>query len=150
MVTGVRVSPLAATYRRGKDMTFTATVYGQYDYPQTVTWEVEGNTSADTSISEDGVLTVGADETAAVLAVTATSTYDISKFNTAIVVMAGDVNGDGKVDTTDARLVLQNIVGKAEFNDGQQMAADVSGDDTINTVDARLILQYIVGKISGF
>lgn len=62
----------------------------------------------------------------------------------------GDVNGDGKVDTTDARLTLQHAVGKISLNASQQSAGDVNSDGKVDTTDARLILQYAVGKITKF
>jgi len=62
----------------------------------------------------------------------------------------GDVNNDGKIDTTDARLVLQSIVNKYILSDTQKMSADVNGDEKIDTVDARMILQYIVHKLDKF
>ena len=49
----------------------------------TVTWSVTGGTSAGTSISANGVLSVGADETASALTVTAVSTDDPTKFGSA-------------------------------------------------------------------
>ena len=64
--------------------------------------------------------------------------------------LPGDVNGDEKVDTTDARLALQHAVGKIELDAEQQARADVSGDDKVDTTDARLILQKAVGKIDRF
>jgi len=61
--------------------------------------------------------------------------------------MTGDVNGDGTVNTVDARLILQFIVGKNPLPDSDAFVrADVNGDGIVNTIDARLILQYIVGK----
>lgn len=66
------------------------------------------------------------------------------------VALSGDVNGDGKVDTTDARLVLQHAVGKSLLKEEEQMIADVNGDGRVDTTDARLILQYAVGKIEAF
>jgi len=62
----------------------------------------------------------------------------------------GDVNGDGKINTVDARMVLQYIVNKITASDLNLQAADVDGNGAINTVDARLILQYIVNKINAF
>lgn len=59
----------------------------------------------------------------------------------------GDVNGDGKVDTSDARIVLEAAVGKTVLNDAQRMAADVNGDGKADTTDARLILQEAVERI---
>ena len=61
----------------------------------------------------------------------------------------GDVNGDNKVDSTDARLVLQYAVGKVTTL-GNQAAANVNGDSKVDSTDARLILQYAVGKIKNF
>lgn len=64
--------------------------------------------------------------------------------------VSGDVNEDGEVNTTDARLVLQTAVGKAELTQRAAKAADVNGDGEVNTTDARLILQLAVGKITEF
>ena len=58
----------------------------------------------------------------------------------------GDVNGDGQVDTTDARLVLQAAIGKVKLEEMQEAAADVNGDGKVDTSDAREILQKAVGK----
>lgn len=59
----------------------------------------------------------------------------------------GDVDGDGDVDTTDARLTLQAAVGPIELTGAQTAAADIDGDGDVDTTDARLILQKAVGKI---
>ncbi len=64
-------------------------------------------------------------------------------------VTMGDVNGDEKVDSTDARLVLQYAVGKVTVLPAGD-AADVNGDKKVDSTDARLILQYAVGKIKEF
>jgi len=64
-------------------------------------------------------------------------------------VSLGDVNRDGRIDTTDARLVLQSAVGKiTEIN--SNTLADVNSDGKCDTTYARLILQYAVGKITEF
>ncbi len=62
----------------------------------------------------------------------------------------GDVNGDGKIDSTDARLVLQYAVGKIDDTALSVQAVNVDGNDKIDSTDARLILQYAVGKIVTF
>ncbi len=64
--------------------------------------------------------------------------------------LAGDADGDGKVDSTDARLVLQHAVGKIDKNALDVAAADADGDGKIDSTDARLILQKAVGKIDKF
>ena len=52
---------------------------------QEVVWTVEGANSADTKVDENGTLTIGIDETAEQLYVTATSAADESKSDTAVV-----------------------------------------------------------------
>ena len=62
----------------------------------------------------------------------------------------GDVNADNKIDSTDARLVLQYAVGKIQADAITIELADVNGDNKTDSTDARLILQYAVGKIQSF
>ena len=84
-ITGVTVTPATATIQTGGEQQFTATVTGTGDYDETVTWSVSGNRSDGTTIDQNGLLTVGADETAATLIVTATSNGDNTKSGTATV-----------------------------------------------------------------
>ncbi|MFF2484676.1 S-layer homology domain-containing protein [Paenibacillus sp. NPDC058071] len=96
----VNVNPPAAIVAQGKTESFRAVVIGSYNPAQTVTWSVDGNNSANTSISTDGVLVVGADETASNLTITATSTVDRTKSGTALVTVSrtntgNDGNGGG-------------------------------------------------------
>ena len=61
----------------------------------------------------------------------------------------GDTDGNGAVNSTDARLALQLSVGKIAPEDlASPQSADVDGDGKISSTDARLILQYSVGKIA--
>lgn len=58
----------------------------------------------------------------------------------------GDVNGDGKVDVSDARLVLRFAVNlQTPENDEVKTAADVDGSGSITVADARLVLRAAVG-----
>lgn len=58
----------------------------------------------------------------------------------------GDVNGDGKVNTTDARHILQYAAEKRELDAAQKAAADVNDDGEVNTADARAVLQNAAEK----
>ena len=58
------------------------------------------------------------------------------------VVIEGDVDGNSVVDTRDATMVLQMIVGLVELND----AADVNEDSVVDSRDAIAILQIVVGS----
>ncbi|MDL2236668.1 InlB B-repeat-containing protein [Christensenellaceae bacterium OttesenSCG-928-K19] len=82
---GVTVSPGTATVEKTKTQAFTATVDAVNGADDSVSWSVDGT---DSSISANGVLTVGAGETAKTLTVTATSSFDKSKTGTAIVTVA--------------------------------------------------------------
>ncbi len=84
-VDNVLVNPPAAVVEKGGTKAFTATVTGSNSPAQTVSWSVTGNTSMATDISSSGLLTVGPDETAAALTVTATSVLDNTKSGTAAV-----------------------------------------------------------------
>lgn len=62
----------------------------------------------------------------------------------------GDINGDGKIDTKDARLALLAYVGKQKLTTEQKTRADVNRDNKVDTKDARQILLKYVGKIKQF
>ncbi len=62
----------------------------------------------------------------------------------------GNVDGNGKVDSTDARMVLQYAVKKIPAEALNLAAADVDGNGKVDSTDARLILQYAVKKIGEF
>jgi len=64
--------------------------------------------------------------------------------------LLGDVDGNGKVNSTDARLVLQYSVKKITVDKLQITMADVDGNGKVDSTDARLILQYSVKKITKF
>lgn len=59
----------------------------------------------------------------------------------------GDVDGDGKITSTDARMALQAATGKIELDGTSKRAADVDNDGNVTSTDARIILQKATGKI---
>ncbi len=82
-VLSVAVSPKTASLKFGETKQFTATVSVKDGAPETVRWTVTGNKDKTTQIDANGLLTVGAKETSAKLTVKATSTENVSKFDTA-------------------------------------------------------------------
>ena len=62
----------------------------------------------------------------------------------------GDINNDGKRNSSDALLTLQASTGIIMLTDKQQLLADVNKDTKINSSDALLILQYSTGIITKF
>lgn len=62
----------------------------------------------------------------------------------------GDVNGDKKVSTEDADLLLKALSGEAQLSLTQQEAGDVNDDGKLDKNDVTLINAYIAGKIAQF
>ncbi|MBQ4617060.1 MAG: N-acetylmuramoyl-L-alanine amidase [Clostridia bacterium] len=56
----------------------------------------------------------------------------------------GDVNGDGKVSTVDARTIVSHIVGVELISEDMLKYADFDGDGAVSTTDVREILSSIV------
>ena len=61
------------------------------------------------------------------------------------IVIRGDIDGNGKIESADARLALRRSVSLEKFADWQTAAALVSGSDKVTSADARLILRASVG-----
>ena len=124
-VTGVTVDPDSAELGKGATQKFTATVTGEGDPTQAVTWTLEGNEHENTVIKADGTLRISVNETAKTLTVTATSKLDESKSATATVTVTDEiVEPDIKVTITPEEL-------KVDANPGQkgQFTALVEGTD---------------------
>lgn len=85
-VSTVTVAPATATMAKGDSKAFTATVTGDGIVSGDVEWSQDGTKS---SITDNGVLTVGAAETKASITVTAKSKQDNSKTSTATVTVSG-------------------------------------------------------------
>lgn len=62
----------------------------------------------------------------------------------------GDVNGDGKVNAADARLVLRASAQLIILDNAATAVADVNGDGKITSKDARSVLRYSAGLINYF
>lgn len=81
-ITSVTVSPANATVNKGNMLQLNAVIEAESFAPKSVVWSVNSELS---TISQTGLLTVGAEETAGSLTVTATSTYDNKKSGTATI-----------------------------------------------------------------
>ena len=83
-VSNVTVNPATVTVNRGSTQQFSASVTGTNNPSQTVTWSVTGG-GAGTSISPNGLLTVGPNQSPGALTVRATSTFNTTRSGTAAV-----------------------------------------------------------------
>jgi hypothetical protein len=84
-VSSVTVNPKTASLVKGGTQQFGAEVGVSGGAAQTVIWSVAGNSSAGTTISAGGLLTVAANEEEPMLRVEARSTVDGTKYDTAMV-----------------------------------------------------------------
>lgn len=60
-------------------------------------------------------------------------------------VIVGDVNGDGRLNSRDARALLRYIAGLSDDGQITDDVADFNGDGRVNSRDARALLRYIAG-----
>ena len=85
-VTGITVTPTAATVKRGESTTLTPTVLGIYNPPQDVVWNVSpAATSKETKFYEDGFFKIGADETVSKFTIQVKAAYGGAYTATAVV-----------------------------------------------------------------
>ena len=64
------------------------------------------------------------------------------------VVIRGDVNGDGKVNSQDLRRAQRHILGVAKAEGYFLTAADANGDGTVNSQDLRRTQRFILGILT--
>lgn len=63
-----------------------------------------------------------------------------------VIVITGDMNGDGKINNRDSSMVIRYLVDKEVASLAQWTAIDVNGDGKVNNRDASMISRYLVGK----
>ena len=71
------------------------------------------------------------------------------EIDTYIMVIKGDVNGDGAIKATDSSQITRYLVGTNDFSESgesaKDYAADVNIDGSIKATDASVITRYLVG-----
>lgn len=152
-VTAVTVEPATVTVTKGGTQQFTATVTGTGDYDNAVAWTVEDGTTG-TTISNTGLLTVAADETATTLTVTATSTVDKSKSGTATVTVKAEEPGHTHTLThVPAKDATCTEPGNVEYwhCDCGKNFADNEGEDELTTVTTPIDpTNHVHTKLEGY
>jgi autotransporter-associated beta strand protein len=84
-IVGISISPKSIAVPPEQTQQFEAIVIAVGDADESVTWSVEGNTSEQTTITSNGLLTVGSDETGGIIIVRVTSNVAPTIFEEAIV-----------------------------------------------------------------
>ena len=121
-VTSVKVEPSEdVVVKPGETQVFTALVEGEDLLDTSVTWSVLDNLSANTTIAEDGTLTVGEDETAEVIHVMAVSNFDGTKND---VVTVSTIDPDERIIKVEPS---ENVVVKP--GEEQDFTAEITSED---------------------
>lgn len=84
-ITSVTISPKTATVSKGQNVQFTTTVDATGMTSEAISYNVTGAVSDNTTITSNGLLIVGSDETATELTVSAISIFDSSKNDSATI-----------------------------------------------------------------
>ena len=81
-----------------------------------------------------------------------TSITVLSKTNgeTVIGKLYGDANGDGKISTSDALVILRHSINIAQIDAGRLDLCDVNGDGKITANDSMQITRYSIGYKSNY
>ncbi|MCL2786902.1 MAG: Ig-like domain-containing protein [Micrococcales bacterium] len=152
-VTAVVVSPSTASVQRGLKQQFRVAVTSVGGAPSGVDWSVDGTNS---QINANGLLTVGAGETASSLTVKATSLFDRGVFDEATVTVT-----DTPVTSAIVGLTVRPSVASVLKGQTQRFSADVltqggadtsvawSVNGTDSSIDPNGLLTVGAGETSG-
>jgi len=126
IVESVTITPQSATVDKGDGILLSATVTGQYNPSQEVTWSIEGEVSDGTTIASDGFLVIDKNETAASFDVMAKSKQDGGKA-AAMTITVGE-NTLSEPDGTRARpYLIETAEDFKTISDGMIAGNDYSG-----------------------
>ncbi|WP_210995066.1 dockerin type I repeat-containing protein [Acholeplasma hippikon] len=67
-----------------------------------------------------------------------------------ILVLKGDINGDGKINSIDYNSILNHISNRVPIEKASLIAALINADDKVNVTDLNVLLNYINGKTNIF
>ena len=139
----VSIDPASASVNKGATQNFTATVNNASD--TSVAWTMSGQLSPATTLN-NGLLTVGADETAATITVRATSNADPTKYAEATVTVTDPASPDISITVDPTNIAL--VAGQTQqftasiLNDvtGSGYAWSVSGGNGATGIDTNGLL----------
>ncbi len=139
----VSIDPASASVNKGATQNFTATVNNASD--TSVAWTMSGQLSTATTLN-NGLLTVGADETAATITVRATSNADPNKYAEATVTVTDPASPDISITVDPTNIAL--VAGQTQqftasiLNDvtGSGYAWSVSGGNGVTGIDTNGLL----------
>ena len=60
--------------------------------------------------------------------------------------LIGDVNGDGKINAKDKKIIYNHIAGESLLTEYDFFVGDVNSDGKINATDKKVIYNHIAGE----
>lgn len=146
-ITEVTVSPENTSVPKGGQRQFTATVIGYGDFDDSVTWTVYYNSSKDTKISQDGVLTVGIDETATTIGVEARSKGDTDTFLEISVSIIDHMHSISLVPATPKTCTTDGNIEHFKCNVCGDLFADAGGVTSYTEEDVKIPAGHEYGDL---
>lgn len=127
-ITGITISPENTSVPKGGQRQFTATVTGCGDFDDSVTWEIYGGKSSEyTTISQDGVLTVGIDETKKTIGVKAISKGNNNYISSMLVTIIDHTHATTLVPATPKTCTTDGNIEHFKCNVCGDLFADAGG-----------------------
>ena len=132
----------------GSSLQFTAKDTADISSTPDVIWKVEGQLTADTHISDQGILYVADQETAEQLTVTAQLREDATAFASAVVTLhlSGDLDGDGKVTIADVMEACKILARKSADQSPSYLeilVGDLDKDERVTIADVMEICKVL-------
>ena len=141
------ISPENTSVPKGGQRQFTATVFGYGDFDDSVTWDVYYQSSAGTTISQDGVLTVGIDETATKIQVQATSKGNTNCTNTIWVTIINHTHTISLVPATPKTCTTDGNIKHFKCNVCGDLFADARGVNVLTEEQVKIPAGHEYGDL---
>jgi glycerophosphoryl diester phosphodiesterase len=133
LVSGSNLSLSSSYLTKVTDQHTVAAVKAQFKHPVGI-MDANGNVLADTAIVTTGsIVYLQADST-----------------KKAVIILKGDVNGDGRIDTTDFLRIKSQYLGMTQLTGAYLIAADCDEDGVITTTDFMRAKSHFLGTFNLF
>ena len=159
VIEGVTINPTNITVGLGAKISFQAQIVGDSALTQGITWTIKGQTSKDTKISKDGILTIADDETCKTITVRATAQGDSTKYAQAVVTVDAEIENPLEPVITGITIIpseAEIILGKDMMFDAivsgvnitdNSVTYSISGQDNPNTtINANGVLHVDINE----
>ena len=159
VIEGVTINPTNITVGLGAKISFQAQIVGDSALTQGITWTIKGQTSKDTKISKDGILTIADDETCKTITVRATAQGDSTKYAQAVVTVDAEIENPLEPVVTGITIIpseAEIILGKDMMFDAiisgvnitdNSVTYSISGQDNPNTtINADSVLHVDINE----